>query len=183
MGHWQHEIINCVCVCARTCSFIAAGSWMFTPACCRGGEVQHLSTTPLCMVTVWQESLSCRSALTGKQREILCVLPVSSSILTKTNCLHIPGLMWAPFSTRSSIRSLKTVLLMSLELFWPLREHIWWDAETSGTRWLPYPLTNMMVTYLLYLFSKPQLIDTLATLSERMANKTEQSQTGATFGT
>lgn len=46
-----------------------AGYWMFTPACCQDGEAQRPSSTPSCMGTLWQESPSCRSGLTGIQRK------------------------------------------------------------------------------------------------------------------
>lgn len=60
------SIRNCICV-------DPAGYWTFTPACCQGGEVQRPSSTPSCMVTLWPESLSCRSILTGIHGENVSV--------------------------------------------------------------------------------------------------------------
>lgn len=100
---------------------------MFTLAYYPSGEVQHPSSTLFCMVTLWQESLSSRSTLTGKRKHKLselCLFFVYNKY-SKIN-VGIPGLMWAPFSTRSSTKSLRTVLQKSLELSWPLRERIWW---------------------------------------------------------
>ncbi|KAI4788363.1 hypothetical protein KUCAC02_035901 [Chaenocephalus aceratus] len=69
--------------------------------------------------------------------------PSSRSALT--------GLMWAPSSSRSSIRSLKAALQTSWKRPSPPKEPTWW------------------------------LLDTLRTLPERVAHRREQSRSGGTF--